>query len=74
MWIYLIIAFSLYSGLNPACCSCTTEIGHYKCSALLLYVADFLLVYIYTLVKWLRDKELRVGVSGITADLAHFYA
>ena len=37
-------------------------------------MADFLLVNIYTLVKRLRDKELRVGVSGRVADLAHFYA
>ena len=54
--------------------SCTTLIGHYIGSILLLYVADFLLVNIYTRCKRLRDKELRVGVSGITADLAHFYA
>ena len=64
MWIYPIIAFSLYS-------------GHYKDSTLLLcthIVADFLLVNIYTLVKWLRDKELGVWISRIAADLAHFYA
>ena len=54
--------------------SCTTLIGHYIGSALLLYVADFLLVNIYILRKRLRDKELRVGVSGRAADLAHFYA
>ena len=48
--------------------------GHYKCSALLLYVADFLLVNIYTLCNGLRDKELGIGVSGNVADLAHFYA
>ena len=41
---------------------------------LLWYVADFLLVNIYTLRNGLRDKELRVGVSGRVADLAHFYA
>ena len=29
---------------------------------------------IYTLVKWLRDKELRVGISRNVADLAHFCA
>ena len=40
--------------------SCTTLIGHYIGSILLLYVADFLLVNIYTLAKRLRDKELRV--------------
>ena len=39
-----------------------------------VYMADFLLVNIYTLRNGLRDKVLRVGVSGITADLAHFYA
>ena len=54
--------------------SCTTEIEHYIGSALLLYVADFLLVNIYTLVKRLRDRELRVRISRIAADLAHFYA
>ena len=54
--------------------SCTTLIGHYIGSVLSLYMADFLLVNIYTLSNGLRDKELRVGVSGITADLAHFYA
>ena len=54
--------------------SCTTLIEHYISNALLLYVADFLLVNIYTLRNGLRDKVLRVGVSGITADLAHFYA
>ena len=52
--------------------SCTTLIGHYIGNTLLSYVADFLLVYIYTLGKRLRDKELRGHVSGITADLAHF--
>ena len=40
----------------------------------LWYMADFLLVYIYTLIKRLRDRELKGGVSGIAADLAHFYA
>ena len=54
--------------------SCTTLIGHYIGSALLLYVADFLLVYIYTLRNGLRDRELRVGISRNVADLAHFYA
>ena len=54
--------------------SCTTLIGHYIGSVLSLYMADFLLVNIYTLSNGLRNKELRVGVSGITADLAHFYA
>ena len=43
-------------------------------SVLLLYVAEFLLVNIYTLRNGLRDKELRVSVSGRVADLAHFYA
>ena len=54
--------------------SCTTEIGHYIGSVLSLYVADFLLVYIYTLVKRLRDRELGVRISRNVADLAHFYA
>ena len=39
-----------------------------------MYMADFLLVNIYTLVKRLRDRELRVGISVGVADLAHFYA
>lgn len=54
--------------------SCTTLIGHYIGSALLLYVADFLLVYIYTRRKRLRDRVLRVWISRMAADLAHFYA
>ena len=37
-----------------------------------MYMADFLLVNIYTLRNWLRDRELRVGVSGRVADLALF--
>ena len=40
---------------------------------LLWYVADFLLVYIYTLRNELRDRELRVRISRNVADLAHFY-
>ena len=39
-----------------------------------MYMADFLLVNIYTLRNGLRDKELRESVSGNVADLAHFYA
>ena len=54
--------------------SCTTLIGHYIGSVLSLYVADFLLVNIYTLCNGLRNRELRVGISRIAADLAHFYA
>ena len=54
--------------------SCTTLIGHHIGSVLSLYVADFLLVYIYTLRNRLRDRELRVGVSGNVADLALFNA
>ena len=38
------------------------------------YVADFLLVNIYTLRNGLRDRELRVGISRIAADLALFNA
>ena len=51
--------------------------GYYLYSTLLLcthIVADFLLVYIYTLRNELRDRELRVCVSGKAADLAHFCA
>ena len=36
--------------------------GHYIGSILLLYVAVFLLVNIYTLRNGLRDKELRVAL------------
>ena len=36
--------------------------GHYIGSILLLYVADFLLVNIYTLCNGLRNKELRVAL------------
>ena len=39
-----------------------------------MYMADFLLVNIYTLSNGLRDRELRVGFSVGVADLAHFYA
>ena len=39
-----------------------------------MYMADFLLVNIYTLAKLLRYKELRVRISVGVADLAHFYA
>ena len=39
-----------------------------------MYMADFLLVNIYTLRNGLRDKELGVGISVGVADLAHFYA
>ena len=54
--------------------SCTTLIGHYIGSILLLYVADFLLVNIYARCNRLRNRELRVGFSVGVADLAHFYA
>ena len=47
--------------------------GHYTGSAF-VYMADFLLVNIYTLVKRLRNKELRVGISVGVADLALFNA
>ena len=38
------------------------------------FMADFLLVNIYARCKRLRNKELRVEISRIAADLAHFYA
>ena len=41
---------------------------------LLWYMADFLLVNIYTLVKCLKDRELRVRISVGVADLALFNA
>ena len=53
--------------------SCTTLIGHYIGSAF-VYMADFLLVNIYTRCKWLRDKGLKESVSGNVADLALFNA
>ena len=53
--------------------SCTTLIGHYIGSAF-VYMADFLLVNIYTLRNRLRNKELMESVSGRAADLAHFCA
>ena len=76
MWIYPIYAFSLIQSFMlryVIWISCTTLIGHYMGSAF-VYMADFLLVNIYTRCKRLRNRELRVGVSGITADLAHFCA
>ena len=39
-----------------------------------MYMAEFLLVNIYTLRNGLRDKELRVGISVGVADLALFNA
>ena len=39
-----------------------------------MYMADFLLVNIYTLRNGLRDRELRVGISVGVADLALFNA
>ena len=39
-----------------------------------MYMADFLLVNIYTFRNRLRDRELRVEFSVGVADLAHFYA
>ena len=69
MWIYPLYAFSLYSVFNILAC-----IQHTINVVLLWYMADFLLVYIYTLRKCLKDRELKVGISRIAADLAHFYA
>ena len=37
-------------------------------------MADFLLVYIYTLRKCLKDRVLKMGISRIAADLALFNA
>ena len=39
-----------------------------------MYMADFLLVNIYTLRNRLRNKVLRAEFSVGVADLAHFYA
>ena len=60
-YIRFMIYSLLYSGMQ-FWISCTTEIGHYISSVLLLYVADFLLVNIYTLRNVLRDRELRAGL------------
>ena len=68
-----IVLFSLLCSGMQFWISCTTLIGHYIGSAF-VYVADFLLVNIYTLDNGLRNKELRVGISRNVADLAHFYA
>ena len=54
--------------------SCTTLIGHYIGSIILGDRQIFLLVNIYARSKWLRDRELRVGISVGVAELAHFYA
>ena len=56
----LLVLFSLLCSGMQFWISCTTLIGHYIGSVLSLYVADFLLVYIYALRNVLRDKELRV--------------
>ena len=42
------------------------------CYCVLIQQADFLLVYIYTLRNRLGNRELRVGISRIAAELAHF--
>ena len=68
-----IVLFSLLCSGMQFWISCTTLIGHYIGSAF-VYMADFLLVNIYTLVKRLRNRELRVEFSVGVADLAHFYA
>ena len=67
MWIYSNLVYSLYSVFNILVC-----IQHTINVVLLWYMADFLLVYIYTFVKRLRVRELRVRISVGVADLAHF--
>ena len=77
MWIYPLNAFSLYSVFYVLVCNFGSRVlRRYNTTnvVLLWYVVDFLLVNIFTLFKRLRDRELRVRVSGITADLAHFCA
>ena len=69
MWIYSNLVYSLYSVFNILVC-----IQHTINVVLLWYMADFLLVNIYTLVKRLRDRELRVRISVGVADLALFNA
>ena len=69
MWIYSNLVYSLYSVFNILVC-----IQHTINVVLLWYMADFLLVNIYTLRNGLRVRELRVRISVGVADLAHFYA
>ena len=45
--LYSVFYLYVYSGRNPTCCSCTTEIGHYKCSAFVIYGRFFARVYLY---------------------------
>ena len=70
MWIYSNLVYRLYSVFYV---QGTIKIVLCYCG-MLYYRQIFLLVYNYTLSNGLRDKELRVGVSGNVADLAHFYA
>ena len=67
MWIYSNLVYSLYSVFNILVC-----IQHTINVVLLWYMADFLLVNIYTLRNGLRVRELRVRISVGVADLAHF--
>ena len=57
MWIYSNLVHSLYSVFNILVC-----IQHTINVVLLWYMADFLLVNIYTLVKCLKDRVLGVGL------------
>ena len=67
------IRYMIYS-LYSVCVYIQDTIKIVLCYCVLIQQADFLLVNIYTLRNGLRDRVLRESVSGITADLAHFYA
>ena len=66
---FYLCLYCLYSVFNILVC-----IQHTINVVLLWYMADFLLVNIYTLRNGLRVRELRVRISVGVADLAHFYA
>ena len=69
MWIYSNLVYSLYLVFNIL-----AFIQHTINVVLLWYMADFLLVNIYTLRNGLRVRELRVRISVGVADLALFNA
>ena len=69
----LLVLFSLLCSGMQFWISCTTLIGHYIGSAF-VYMADFLLVNIYTLGKYVSIRSLSAGISVGVADLALFNA
>ena len=67
MWIYpFYVVLVFIQCFNVLVCNQDT-INVVLCYLCTHIVADFLLVNIYTLVKWLRDRELGVCVSGNVA-------